>query len=62
MILLLIIFGLLGFLISRHIYGYNRKKRLNELQENYHYKEKIIDKKNEKENKKPLIELEIEKL
>ena len=63
-ILLLFIFGALGFLISRNIYGYNRKTRLNELQENYNYKEKLTDKNNkkEKENKESLIELRIEKL
>jgi len=60
-LLLLLIFGTLGFLISKHIYGYNRKKRLNEIQENYHYEEKIIDNINNKENKEKLIELKIEK-
>ena len=60
-LLLLLIFGTLGFLISKRIYGYNRKKRLNEIQENYHYEEKIIDKINNKENKEKLIELKIEK-
>lgn len=42
--ILVIIFGIFGFLISRYIYGDSRKKRLNELQENFQYDEKINDK------------------
>ena len=45
-IFLVLIFTLTGFLISRHIYGYNRKKRINELQENYQYEYKTEKKKN----------------
>jgi len=60
-ILLLLIFGSLGFLVSKHIYGYNRKKRLNEIQENYNYEEKVIENIKNKENKEKLIELKIEK-
>ena len=45
-IFLIFLFALIGFLISRHIYGYNRKKRINELQENYQYEFKSDNKKN----------------
>ena len=45
-IFLILLFALIGFLISRHIYGYNRKKRINELQENYQYEFKTDNKKN----------------
>ena len=67
--LLLLIFGFFGFLISQHLYGYNRKKRLNELQENLNYIEHFNIKENEssnnlnkKEKKEKLIELKIEKI
>ena len=66
--IVVLIFGFAGFFISKYTFGYNRKKRLNELQENYEYNEKYIEKnkisskdnllKIEKEEK--LIELEIE--
>ena len=39
-IILLLICGIFGFLLSRKIYGLNRKKRVNEIEENYQYKEK----------------------
>ena len=45
-IFLVLVFAILGFLISKHIYGYNRKKRINELQENYQYEYKTEKKKN----------------
>ena len=66
-VLLLLVCGVMGFLISKHIYGFNRKKRINELQENYKYEEKISKKQNENNNdfsnnekKERLIELKIE--
>ena len=64
-----LVFGILAFFIGRHIFGYKRKKRLNELQENYKYEEK--DEENENNNindytrntnQDKLIELEMEKL
>ena len=45
-IFLVLVFATLGFLISKYIYGYNRKKRINELQENYQYEYKTEKKKN----------------
>ena len=66
-ILLFLVFGIFGFIISKNIYGLNRKKRLNELQENYQYKEKNIDKQKDNINylssydKDKLIELKMEK-
>ena len=68
-IFLTLVFGILAFFIGRHIFGYKRKKRLNELQENYKYEEK--DEENENNNindytrntnQDKLIELEMEKL
>ena len=66
-VILLLVCGVMGFLISKHIYGFNRKKRINELQENYKYEEKISKKQNENindfnnnEKKERLIELKIE--
>ena len=67
-ILLFLVFGIFGFIISKNIYGLNRKKRLNELQENYKYKEKNIDKQKDNINyissydKDKLIELKMEKI
>ena len=68
-ILLILVCANLGFLIGKYFYGYNRKKRMNELQENYLYeftnnKNKINNKKNifENTNKEKLISMEMEKL
>ena len=67
-VFLLVIFCFFGFLISRHLYSYNRKKRLNELGENFKYTEHFIIKAKEsfsnlntKERNEKLIELKIEK-
>ena len=64
-VFLILIVTLVGFLISKHIYGYNRKKRINELQENYQYEykndnQKKINNKNLDNNsgKEKLLEME----
>ena len=44
--ILFIICGICGFLLSKKLYGMNRKKRVNECEDNYTYEEKNKDKKN----------------
>ena len=68
-VLLLLICGAFGFLISKYIYGFRRKKRVNELQENYLYELTNNKNKNNNEknlvgniNKEKLISMEMEKL
>ena len=39
-VILLLVCSIFGFLLSKKIYGLNRKKRINEIEENYQYKEK----------------------
>jgi len=44
--ILFIICGICGFLLSKKLYGMNRKKRINECEDNYAYEDKKKDKKN----------------
>ena len=52
-IILLLICAIFGFLLSKKIYGLNRKKRVNEIEDNYQYKNKkeINIQKNDYNNK-----------
>ena len=72
-LLLLFVCAIFGFFLSKKIYGLNRKKRVNEIEENYQYKSKNIsenkNRKNENINKdinddkkQSLIGLEMGKL